>query len=279
MPTPRSTASPALGTTMDNLGRMSLPAATVRPGADRDGHAVHRRREPSTSTGPRGSPTHLVDHGNDGLVVSGTTGESPTTTVAEDGEILRAVVEAVGDRCTVVAGVGTNNTAHSVELAQQAQKVGRRRRAAGHAVLQQAHPGGLARALRGGRRRQRPAGHALRHPRPHRRHDRAGHLRPRRRATRSSSRSRTPSATSTAACGSCSETGLALYSGDDVLNLGWLTHGGCRRGLGGRPRRRASSTPTWSPRSTPGDLDGALQGLRRARPGRRRDHGHAHRAR
>src|SRR3954467_1517654 len=66
----------------------------------------------------------LVDHGNDGVVVSGTTGESPTTSVAEDGEILRAVIDAVGDRATVVAGVGTNATAHSVELAQQAEKVG-----------------------------------------------------------------------------------------------------------------------------------------------------------
>src|SRR5919112_3861868 len=66
----------------------------------------------------------LVDHGNDGVVVSGTTGESPTTTVAEDGEILRAVIDAVGDRATVVAGVGTNATAHSVELAEQAQKLG-----------------------------------------------------------------------------------------------------------------------------------------------------------
>jgi 4-hydroxy-tetrahydrodipicolinate synthase len=67
---------------------------------------------------------HLVAHGHDGVVVSGTTGESPTTTVAEDGEILAAVKDAVGDRATVVAGVGTNSTAHSVELAQQAEKIG-----------------------------------------------------------------------------------------------------------------------------------------------------------
>ena len=67
---------------------------------------------------------HLVDHGSDGVVVSGTTGESPTTSTDEDGVILRAVVEAVGDRATVVAGVGTNNTAHSVELAEQAAKLG-----------------------------------------------------------------------------------------------------------------------------------------------------------
>jgi 4-hydroxy-tetrahydrodipicolinate synthase len=57
-------------------------------------------------------------------VVSGTTGESPTTSVAEDGRILAAVKDAVGDRAKVVAGVGTNATAHSVELAQQAEKIG-----------------------------------------------------------------------------------------------------------------------------------------------------------
>lgn len=68
--------------------------------------------------------THLVDHGNDGLVVSGTTGESPTTTIEEDGRLLAAVLEAVGDRATIVAGVGTNDTRHSIELAQQAKKTG-----------------------------------------------------------------------------------------------------------------------------------------------------------
>lgn len=67
---------------------------------------------------------HLVDNGNDGIVVSGTTGESPTTTGAEDGETLAAVKDAVGHRAKVVAGVGTNDTRHSVELARQAEKVG-----------------------------------------------------------------------------------------------------------------------------------------------------------
>jgi 4-hydroxy-tetrahydrodipicolinate synthase len=67
---------------------------------------------------------HLVDNGNDGIVVSGTTGESPTTTGAEDGETLAAVKDAVGDRAKIVAGVGTNDTRHSVELAKQAEKVG-----------------------------------------------------------------------------------------------------------------------------------------------------------
>ena len=67
---------------------------------------------------------HLVEHGHDGVVVSGTTGESPTTSVAEDGQILAAVKDAVGDRAKVIAGVGTNATAHSVELARQAEKIG-----------------------------------------------------------------------------------------------------------------------------------------------------------
>ncbi len=67
---------------------------------------------------------HLVEHGHDGVVVSGTTGESPTTSVAETGDILRAVKDAVGGRARVVAGVGSNATAHSIELAQQAEKLG-----------------------------------------------------------------------------------------------------------------------------------------------------------
>ncbi|ASU78206.1 4-hydroxy-tetrahydrodipicolinate synthase [Actinopolyspora erythraea] len=68
---------------------------------------------------------YLVDRlGNDGLVVNGTTGESPTTTDGEKERLLRAVSEAVGDRATVVAGAGTNDTAHSVELARAAEKAG-----------------------------------------------------------------------------------------------------------------------------------------------------------
>jgi 4-hydroxy-tetrahydrodipicolinate synthase len=69
--------------------------------------------------------TYLVDEqGSDGLVISGTTGESPTTSDAEKEILLRAVVEAVGDRARVVAGVGTNDTHHTVELAQTAEKAG-----------------------------------------------------------------------------------------------------------------------------------------------------------
>lgn len=67
---------------------------------------------------------HLVEHGCDGVVVSGTTGEAPTTTVEEDAQILAAVKDAVGDRASIIAGVGTNATHHSVELARNAAKIG-----------------------------------------------------------------------------------------------------------------------------------------------------------
>jgi 4-hydroxy-tetrahydrodipicolinate synthase len=71
----------------------------------------------------------LADHlvtamRNDGLVISGTTGESPTTTDAEKEQLLRAVIGAVGARATVIAGVGTNDTAHTCELARQAERAG-----------------------------------------------------------------------------------------------------------------------------------------------------------
>lgn len=61
---------------------------------------------------------HLVDAGCDGLVLSGTTGESPTTTDAEKIALLRAVLDAVGDRARVIAGAGTYDTAHSIHLAK-----------------------------------------------------------------------------------------------------------------------------------------------------------------
>lgn len=69
--------------------------------------------------------TYLVDEQhNDALVISGTAGESPTTSDAEKEILLRAVVEAVGDRASVVAGAGTNDTQHTIELATAAEKAG-----------------------------------------------------------------------------------------------------------------------------------------------------------
>src|SRR5689334_21280323 len=169
---------------------------------------------------------HLADHGHDGVVVSGTTGESPTTTTEEDGRILRAVVEAVGDRLTVVAGVGTNNTAHSVELAAQAEKVG------AHGVLlvtpyynKPTQPGLIAHFEAVANASALPVMlydipgrtattisedtylRIANHERVVAVKDAVGDLA---RGVRIMDR-----------------TGLSFYSGDDVLNLGWLTHGGC----------------------------------------------------
>jgi 4-hydroxy-tetrahydrodipicolinate synthase len=167
---------------------------------------------------------HLVANGNDGVVVSGTTGESPTTTTEEDGRILRAVMEAVGDRATVIAGVGTNNTAHSVELAVQAEKVG----AHGTLVVTPyynkptqeglvahfeavADASGLPVMLYDipGRSSIRIAEETYARVAAHERivavKDAVGDLY---RGVRI-----------------MADTGLAFYSGDDVLNLGWLTHG------------------------------------------------------
>jgi 4-hydroxy-tetrahydrodipicolinate synthase len=67
---------------------------------------------------------HLVAQGCDGLVLSGTTGESPTTTDAEKSALIAAVREAVADRASIVAGVGTPDTRHTVDLAREAEKAG-----------------------------------------------------------------------------------------------------------------------------------------------------------
>jgi 4-hydroxy-tetrahydrodipicolinate synthase len=167
---------------------------------------------------------HLADHGHDGVVVSGTTGEAPTTSTEEDGAILRAVLEAVGDRLTVVAGVGTNNTAHSVELARQAEELG------AHGVLLvtpyhnkppqegvAAHFTAVADASSlpvmlydiPGRAGITIAEDTYRRVAEHECvvavKDAVGDLF---RGVRI-----------------MGDTGLAYYSGDDVLNLGWLTHG------------------------------------------------------
>ena len=169
---------------------------------------------------------HLADHGHDGVVVSGTTGESPTTSTEEDGRILRAVVEAVGERVSVVAGVGTNNTSHSVELAAQAEKIG----ADGVLLVSPyyskptqegltAHFESVAAASglpvmlydipsRTGVTIAEETYHRIaENDRIVAVKDAVGDLFRGVRIMR--------------------DTGLAFYSGDDVLNLGWLTHGGC----------------------------------------------------
>ncbi|MET8949304.1 4-hydroxy-tetrahydrodipicolinate synthase [Streptomyces sp. NPDC004393] len=74
--------------------------------------------------GARRLADRLVSEGCDGLVLNGTTGESPTTTDAEKSALIGAVREAVGDRASLVAGVGTFDTRHTVELALAAEKAG-----------------------------------------------------------------------------------------------------------------------------------------------------------
>ncbi|MFI6372587.1 4-hydroxy-tetrahydrodipicolinate synthase [Streptomyces sp. NPDC050546] len=68
--------------------------------------------------------THLIANGCDGLVLSGTTGESPTTTDAEKSALIAAVREAVDDRASIVAGIGTADTRHTSTLAREAEKAG-----------------------------------------------------------------------------------------------------------------------------------------------------------
>ena len=77
----------------------------------------------------RALATHLVENGSHGLVVAGTTGESPTLSDQEKLRLLDAVLDEVGDRATVIAGTGSNDTRHSVELTGAAAKAG------AHAVL------------------------------------------------------------------------------------------------------------------------------------------------
>ena len=66
----------------------------------------------------------LVDNGSDGVVVNGTTGEAPTLSDEERVELIRAALDSVGDRATVIAGTGTNSTSHSIHLTQQAHEAG-----------------------------------------------------------------------------------------------------------------------------------------------------------
>ncbi len=191
--------------------------------------------------------THLVDHGCDGLVLSGTTGESPTTTDEEKSLLIGAVVDAVGDRARIVAGVGTHDTRHTLHLAEQAAAAG------AHGVLvvtpyySKPPPAGLLAHFRAVADATDlpvmlydiPARTGLRlgsdvllalaeHPRVLAVKEATGDL----------------------FAGSVvrAASGLAYYSGDDALNLAWLTHGAVGVvSVVGHVAPRAS--PTWSRRS------------------------------
>lgn len=75
-------------------------------------------------TAARKLARHLIEHGSDGLVVCGTTGESPTLTHDEKLALFEAVVDEVGDRASIIAGTGTYNTKESIELSKQAAALG-----------------------------------------------------------------------------------------------------------------------------------------------------------
>jgi 4-hydroxy-tetrahydrodipicolinate synthase len=108
------------------------PGAGARPSATAPfGRMLTAMITPLTADGVVDYPgaarlaSYLVDEMRcDGLVISGTTGESPTTTDEEKDQLLRAVLAAVGDRAAVLAGVGTNDTAHTCQLARQAERAG-----------------------------------------------------------------------------------------------------------------------------------------------------------
>lgn len=100
-------------TGVDTFGRIGV--AMVTP-FDRDGAL-------DVEAGRR-LAAHLVDNGVDSLILGGTTGESPTTSLDEKLELLKAVKEEVGDRVRICAGAGTNNTATSIEVAQASAAAG-----------------------------------------------------------------------------------------------------------------------------------------------------------
>ncbi|WP_406009648.1 4-hydroxy-tetrahydrodipicolinate synthase [Streptomyces sp. NBC_00637] len=111
--------------------RISPPTpTTTRPPAPPFGRALCAMVTPFAGDGSldldgaRRLADRLVSAGCDGLVLSGTTGESPTTSDAEKTELVAAVREAVGDRASIVAGVGTSDTRHTVELARSAERAG-----------------------------------------------------------------------------------------------------------------------------------------------------------
>ena len=77
-----------------------------------------------TSRGARSLASHLVEHGSHGLVIAGTTGESPTLDDTEKLRLLEAVLDEVGDSATVIAGTGSNDTHHTCELSSRAARAG-----------------------------------------------------------------------------------------------------------------------------------------------------------
>ena len=167
---------------------------------------------------------YLIDNGHDGLVILGTTGEAPTVSEAEAARLHTAIVEAIGDRATVVAGVGTHNTNFSIELAQQAEKCGADGLLVVTPYYSKPPQEGLVRHFKavadstelpvmlydipsraGTRISDETFDRVAEHDRIVAVKDAVGDL--------------------VGGSRVMQRTGLVYYSGDDALNLGWLTHG------------------------------------------------------
>jgi 4-hydroxy-tetrahydrodipicolinate synthase len=206
---------------------MALPSTPARP----FGAVLTAMITPMTTDGEvdleaaQRLATWLVDHGNDGLVLNGTTGEAPTTHAPEKADLVRAVVEAVGDRAAVLAGAGSNDTLHAARMAEQAAEAGAdgllvvapyysrpSQEGLARHVETVADAGGLPVMLYDvpGRTGVRIAAatyeRLARHPRVVATKDATGDV--------------------AAAAGLAARTGLAWYSGDDALLLPFLAHGG-----------------------------------------------------
>ena len=112
-----------LGSQAGRLSHRAYNRPDARRAPHRDRHAVPRGRlrRPRAF---RALASHLVDHGSDGIVVAGTTGESPTLSDDEKLALFEAAVDELRGRATVVAGTGTYDTAHSVHLTERAHELG-----------------------------------------------------------------------------------------------------------------------------------------------------------
>ena len=142
---------------MTTIGRLVTAMVTPFDGAGQVDYAQVKRLAQG-----------LVASGTEALVVSGTTGESPTLSAEEKLGLYQAVKEAVGDRAAVIAGTTTYNTAESVHLTRRGGHCGLRRRLPAHrALLQQPAPGGALSALQGHRRGYGQAVRSVQRPQPH----------------------------------------------------------------------------------------------------------------
>ena len=144
----------------------------------------------------------VITAGADGIVVTGTTGETSTLTDPEKIRLVEVGKDVAAGRAKIITGGGSNETAHAIELYRNTEQAG----ADGIMIVTPYYnkptQAGILTHFRHHRRRHRPAGHPLRHPGPHRRADQVRDDPARSRSTRTSSPSRTPRATSarSAAC-------------------------------------------------------------------------------